>query len=87
VEPLDDGEERPMPGDLHEAPNDWELFIEGSLNGSTNLKDPLQRLRSLGLKGLKGPGAWKRPEEPRQVAADPRPMPVTGESGQEPGTS
>ena len=72
VEPLDDGAERPMPGDLHQAPDDWELFIGGSLNGAITLKDPLRRLKSLGLVGLKGPGAWKRPDEPRQVAADPR---------------
>jgi pilus assembly protein CpaC len=87
VEPLDDGAERPMPGDLHEAPDDWDLFIEGSLNGSTTLKDPLRRLRALGLAGLKGPGAWKRPEEPRQVAADPRVVPASAEPSQEPGTS
>jgi pilus assembly protein CpaC len=73
VEPLDDGRERPMPGDLTESPNDWELFIEGSLFGASKVGNPLSRLKSLGLEGIKGPGAWRRPDEARQVASDPMP--------------
>ena len=73
VEPLDDGRERPMPGDLTEAPNDWELFVEGSLFGASKVGNPLSRLKSLGLDGLKGPGAWRRPDEARPFASDPMP--------------
>jgi hypothetical protein len=57
VEPLDNGTVRPLPGDLHEAPNDWELFMEGSLAGATKAGKPLERLKALGLAGLRGPGA------------------------------
>jgi pilus assembly protein CpaC len=76
VEPLDDGRERPMPGDLTESPNDWELFVEGSLFGASKVGNPLSRLKTLGLDGLKGPGAWRRPDEARPFASDPMPSPV-----------
>ena len=71
VEPLDDGMSRPVPGDLHTAPNDWELFIEGSLNGSVSVGNPAQRLERLGLTGLSGPGAWRRSDDAKSIAADP----------------
>lgn len=73
VEPLDDGMERPMPGDLHQTPNDWELFGEGKLSGATDVGNPLARLKLLGLGSLKGPGAWRRPDDPRIPAADSLP--------------
>lgn len=73
VEPLDDGRARPMPGDLTESPNDWELFVEGSLFGASKVGNPLSRLKSLGLDGIKGPGAWRRPDEARPFASDPMP--------------
>ena len=73
VEPLDDGMERPMPGDLHQTPNDWELFGEGKLTGATDVGNPLSRLRALGLGTLKGPGAWQRSDDPRVPAADSLP--------------
>ena len=79
VEPLNDGMGRPMPGDLHKAPNDWELFMEGEAHGAVSVGHPLARLKSLGLGGLKGPGAWRRPDEPRVLAADP--LPGTGAAG------
>ena len=70
VEPLDNGTVRPLPGDLHEAPNDWELFMEGSLAGATKTGKPLERLKALGLAGLRGPGALRRPDDARVSAAD-----------------
>ena len=70
VEPLDNGTVRPMPGELHETPNDWELFMEGSLAGATKAGKPLARLKVLGLEGLRGPGALRRPDDPRVSAAD-----------------
>jgi len=73
VEPLDNGTVRPLPGDLHEAPNDWELFMEGSLAGATKTGKPLERLKALGLAGLRGPGALRRPDDARVSAADTYP--------------
>ena len=73
VEPLDDGADRPLPGELHEAPNDWELFAGGELSGAVKMGNPMARLKSLGLEGIKGPGAWRRPDEPRVIAADALP--------------
>ena len=78
VEPLDDGMDRPLPGDLHQTPNDWELFGEGKLTGATDIGNPLSRLRALGLGSLKGPGAWRRSDDARMPAADVLP-PVAGE--------
>jgi pilus assembly protein CpaC len=74
VEPLDDGDARPGPGELHTTPNDWELFMEGKLAGAVNMANPLARLKTLGLDGLRGPGAWRRPDEPRVPAADAFPV-------------
>ena len=79
VEPLDNGTVRPMPGELHETPNDWELFMEGSLAGATKAGKPLARLKVLGLEGLRGPGALRRPDDPRVSAADVFPATPAGE--------
>ena len=79
VEPLDNGTVRPMPGELHETPNDWELFMEGSLAGATKAGKPLARLKVLGLEGLRGPGALRRPDDPRVSAADVFPATPSGE--------
>jgi pilus assembly protein CpaC len=73
VEPLYDGMDRPMPGDLHEAPNDWELFMNGQTAGAVAIGSPMARLKSLGLEGIRGPGAWRRPDESRILASDPLP--------------
>lgn len=73
VEPVDDGMDRPVPGDLHESPNDWELFMGGEIHGEVAVGHPLARLKSLGLSGLKGPGAWRRSDQARVLAADPMP--------------
>ena len=73
VEPLYDGMDRPMPGDLHETPNDWELFIKGQLSGAVPVGSPVARLKNLGLESLRGPGAWRRPDATRVAAADPLP--------------
>jgi pilus assembly protein CpaC len=73
VEPLEDGRLLPLPGDLHVAPNDWELFMEGELHGKARLNGASDRLAQLGLGALRGPGAWRRPDEPRVAAADAPP--------------
>ena len=84
VEPLDDGMDRPMPGDLHQTPNDWELFMEGRISGTTEL-GTLTRLKALGLTGLRGPGAWRRSDEPRRPAADPMPTAAVEQATSETG--
>ncbi len=73
VEPLYDGMDRPMPGDLYEAPNDWELFMNGQTAGAVAIGSPMARLKVLGLASIRGPGAWRRPDEARTLAADPLP--------------
>jgi pilus assembly protein CpaC len=73
VEPLNDGMDRPTPGALHQAPNDWELFMEGRLAGANDVVSPVARLRTFGLTDLRGPGAWRRPEDTRVAAADAMP--------------
>ena len=73
VAPMSDGDARPMPGDLHVPPSDWELFMEGDLHGRVPGQSPRARLSAMGLDGLKGPGAWKRSSDKRRAAADPLP--------------
>jgi pilus assembly protein CpaC len=73
VEPISDGMERPVPGVLHQAPNDWELFMNGWLAGANDVASPVARLKNLGLRDLKGPGAWRRADEPRTPAGDAPP--------------
>jgi Flp pilus assembly secretin CpaC len=59
VEPLSKAEMPPAPGALEVPENDWEIFLEGSVEGKVHLQngDPAV-LKTLGLKRLKGPGAW-----------------------------
>jgi pilus assembly protein CpaC len=78
VEPINDGMDRPVPGVLHQAPNDWELFGNGWLSGATEVASPIARLKTLGLRDIKGPGAWRRPDERRTPAGDA--MPDSGAS-------
>lgn len=77
VEPRDViAEDQPVPGMLHNRPDDWELFIEGRLEGSVVAPLPTPQadaLRRLGLEGLEGPGAWKRFDDP---GVPPRPDPA-----------
>jgi pilus assembly protein CpaC len=60
VEPLSHIAVRPLPGDLHVPPNDWELFVKGSLEGKVRkiVSSDGLRLGILGFDKLKGPGAW-----------------------------
>ena len=83
VEPLDDGSVRPVPGDLHTVPDDWELFVEGRLEGTVAYNSPIARLEALGLGELVGPGAWRRPDERRRTASDPMPIAPAGGSDEE----
>jgi pilus assembly protein CpaC len=61
VEPTSNDLNPPVPGSFHKEPDAWELYIEGRTEGKTSVKlAPAQkeRLKRLGLDGLKGPGAW-----------------------------
>jgi Flp pilus assembly secretin CpaC len=68
VEPLSTADSPPVPGVLHSMPNDWELYLEGRIEGSAppKLSDADARwLEELGLDELTGPGAWVRHDEER----------------------
>lgn len=61
VEPLSMTRRRPLPGDLHQSPSDWELYSGGRLESREPAmlsgEDMLQ-IRELGLHELRGPGTW-----------------------------
>ncbi len=51
----------PLPGEEHQPPTDWELYLSGELQGQTSMvpSASLTRgLKALGLNDLTGPGAW-----------------------------
>jgi pilus assembly protein CpaC len=60
VEPLNHVARRPIPGDLHTSPNDWELFGWGKIEGGAKHPDEVSNdAVDLGkLEDLHGPGAW-----------------------------
>jgi pilus assembly protein CpaC len=61
VEPMSLAEVPPVPGILHTRPNDWELYLEGRIEGKEPAKvDPAtaEWLKKIGLDRLMGPGAW-----------------------------
>jgi pilus assembly protein CpaC len=68
VEPLDTiagGEV--LPGSLHTRPDDWDFFVNGKIEDSVFAPLPESQanaMRKLGLDKLKGPGAWKRFDDP-----------------------
>ena len=76
VEPSSNDLHPPVPGSFHVTPNDWELYIEGRIEGKTTVRlAPTQqeRLRKLGLDQLQGPGAWASYDEmPNTLAAQKR---------------
>ena len=60
VEPASTTAQHPVPGDLHVEPDDWELYIDGRLQGKTPALAPpdAAALKEMGLDRLKGPGGW-----------------------------
>lgn len=72
VEPSDYNiQEMAVPGDTYVAPSEWELYIDGRIEGR---RKPLAAadeawLRELGLNRLYGPGAWATHGEP-EVASE-----------------
>lgn len=76
VEPIDSVGGELLPGALHKRPDDWQLFVDGRLSDSVIAPLPpaqANALRKMGLDKLKGPGAWKRFDDPPTPA---RPDPV-----------
>lgn len=72
VEPLDiDPKSAPLPGFLHQAPSDWELYIEGRMESKEPAKVnslDAEWLKRLGLDQLNGPGAWDTHETSAPVS-------------------
>ena len=61
VEPMSLAKAGPLPGFMHNEPNDWEFYIDGKIEGKEPAKiDPesAELLRQMGLDRLIGPGAW-----------------------------
>lgn len=66
VEPMSVDQAPPLPGVTHQAPSDWELYVEGRIESQEPARiDPAsqQWLREMGLDKLVGPGAWDTYEE------------------------
>lgn len=65
VEPSSKVRSTPLPGDLHRTPNDWDLFLNGKIEGPVGALSPeeAQWLKELGLDDLEGPGAWASYED------------------------
>ncbi len=61
VEPMSMAQAPPLPGATFTAPDDWELYLEGRMEGRKPAKlDPVsvEWLHEMGLDQLVGPGAW-----------------------------
>lgn len=62
VDPLALESVPPLPGTVHVPPDDWELYIEGRIEGggppARISSTDAAYLKELGLSRLKGPGAW-----------------------------
>lgn len=62
VEPISLTKSAPLPGTIEVPENDWQIFLEGKIDGnipSSFRPDPAV-FKTLGLGKLKGPGAWTR---------------------------
>jgi pilus assembly protein CpaC len=72
VEPLSVAKAPPLPGVTYTAPDDWELYLEGRMEGKEPARlDPSSRewLKQMGLDGLVGPGAWDTYEDQNYTSA------------------
>ncbi|MEJ2647711.1 MAG: type II and III secretion system protein family protein [Sedimentisphaerales bacterium] len=66
VEPLALAQDGPVPGFMHNEPDDWELYIDGKIDGKEPKLDPksAELLRNMGIDKLNGPGAWESYNQP-----------------------
>ncbi len=75
VEPMSLATTPPLTGFIHTEPNDWELYLEGRIEGKEPAKidsDNARLLKQIGLDRLKGPGAWDSYGKPISLSqADP----------------
>jgi pilus assembly protein CpaC len=66
VEAMSVAQAPPLPGVTYTAPNDWELYVDGRLEGKGPAKiDPASArwLKEMGFGSLAGPGAWDSYDE------------------------
>jgi hypothetical protein len=88
VEPSSQGITQPLPGVNHVPPSDWELFIDGKLEGKVKPLAPADAdwMREMGLNRLQGPGAFSSHQskpaisraEP-EMTSEPTAEPVSAE--------
>lgn len=79
VEPMSIAKMPPLPGFLHDQPNDWELYLDGRLESEEPVKineSDAAWLKQHGLDHLLGPGAWdsyfqEAPSSRAEVSAGP----------------
>lgn len=74
VEPMSMATAPPLPGATFVPPDDWELYVEGRIEGKAPARlDPASAewLRTMGLDQLAGPGAWDSYEGQSYSAAGP----------------
>jgi pilus assembly protein CpaC len=67
VEPLNLAAVPPLPGFMDEEPGDWELYVDGRIEGKGPAKissTDADWLREMGIDKLAGPGAWDSYENP-----------------------
>jgi pilus assembly protein CpaC len=60
VEPVSHDTPRPLQAELHVEPNDWDLFLNGAIEGKADASISASEigLDSIGFDRLKGPGGW-----------------------------
>ncbi|UCE50068.1 MAG: pilus assembly protein N-terminal domain-containing protein [Phycisphaerales bacterium] len=86
VEPLSAATPPPLPGVTHTAPNDWELYLEGRIEGKEPAKldsATIQWMKDMGLYELVGPGAWASYENDTRVMEWQEPEQETSERNAE----
>lgn len=77
VEPMSLAGTPPLPGLLYTRPDDWELYIEGRIEGQEPAKidsASAEWFKKMGLDRLMGPGAWDtydKPISPSQAETEP----------------
>ncbi len=83
VEPMSLASPPPVPGFLHEDPDDWEFYLEGRIEGKKPADiDPehAEQLRQMGLDRLVGPGAWDYYNKQASSSRDAATPPATGKN-------
>ena len=66
VAPASSVRQPPLPGSVHTAPNDWELYVQGAIEGTTAALPATGPKTAAGLSRLKGDGAWASYDAPAE---------------------